>query len=78
MNFLDQQTTDDGQPYGPIRYKEIVEERFYIAKHGHISYADTGRMTPTERDCIKQLILDDAKRNQEKLEELQRSRQKRI
>ena len=76
MNFLDQQQTEDGQPYGPVRYKEIVEERFYIAKHGRISYADTGKMTPTERDFIKQFILDDAKHTQEMIDEMQQSRKK--
>ena len=54
MNFLDPQLTEDGKNYGPVRYKHIVKERYYIAKNSHISYEDTGKMTPLERDYIKQ------------------------
>ena len=60
MSFLDPLTTESGEPYGPARYKEIVEERFYIAKKGHISYESTGKMTPTERDYIRHFIIEDA------------------
>ena len=65
MNFLDQQYDDKGKPLGPEKYKEIVKERYFIAKHSHISYDDTGKMTPRERDYIQEFIVDDLKRQQD-------------
>ena len=65
MNFLDQQYDENGRPLGPERYKEIVKDRYYIAKHGNISYQDTGRMTPTERDYIRNFIEEDLRRQKE-------------
>lgn len=68
LNFLDQQYDEEGKPLGPERYKEIVKERYYIAKHGNISYADTGKMTPTERDYIREFIEEDLKRQRDYIE----------
>lgn len=76
MNFLDPQETDKGEPWGPHRYKEIVQERYYLAKHGKISYQDTGKMTPTERDLIKQFILEDAQKERQLLEDVRQQRGK--
>lgn len=39
-NFLDPQTSKDGKPYGPKRYKELVQECWYISDNLHTSYAD--------------------------------------
>ena len=60
--------TKDGKPYGPFRYKEIVQERYFITKNTHITYNETGEMTPIERDYIVQFIIDDDRKNKEKLE----------
>lgn len=62
MSFLDQQYDEKGKPLGPEKYKEIVKERYFIAKHSHISYDDTGKMTPRERDYIQEFIVDDLKK----------------
>jgi len=56
--------TSEGKPYGPERYKEIVKERYYIAKQGNISYADTAKMTPQERDLIMKYIIEDLQNQQ--------------
>ena len=74
MNFLDPQLTEDGKPYGPARYKNIVKERYYIAKNGHISYEATGKMTPLEREYIKQFIVDDAKAFQEQIDKMKENK----
>ena len=68
MNSLDPQKTNDGKPYGPIKYKEIVKERWLIAKNSNISYSDTGDMTPTERYYILEFISDEIKKTNEALE----------
>jgi len=56
--------TSNGEPYGPHRYREIVKERYYIAKQGNISYIETGKMTPMERELILEYILEDLQMQQ--------------
>lgn len=54
--------TDDGKPYGPIRYKDIVRERYLISKHSNTSYDDTKSITPMERSYILEFIIEDLER----------------
>lgn len=68
MNSLDPQTTSDGKPYGPIKYKEIVKERWLIAKNSNIPYSDTEIMTPTERYYILEFIAEEVKKTNEAIE----------
>lgn len=67
QNFLDPVSTSEGEPYGPYRYRQIVQERYLIAKHSNISYADTGAMNPSERHMILQFIAEENKRRAEEL-----------
>ena len=60
--------TSDGHPYGPVRYKQIVNERYLIAKHGNISYADTSNITPLERQYILEFITDELQRQHDMYE----------
>ena len=60
--------TSDGQPYGPIKYKEIVKERWLIAKNSNIPYSDTENMTPTERYYILEFIAEEVKKTNEAIE----------
>ena len=77
MNFLDPQTTSDGKPYGPERFREIVNERYFITKHTHTSYLDTGKITPTEKDILIQLINEDNKKRAEDLEKVRKNKGRR-
>lgn len=70
-SFLDPQKTSDGKPYGPIRYEEIVKERYLISKTINTSYLDTGKITPLERKYILQYMVDEIKQQQEKIKEMQ-------
>lgn len=58
QSFLDQQLTSDGKPYGPIKYKEIVKECWFISDNLHTSYTDVLNLSFQERvyliECIKQ------------------------
>lgn len=54
--------TEDGKPYGPIRFKDIVKERYIITKHTNTSYGDINNMTPLERSYIIEFIKDDLQR----------------
>lgn len=66
---MDPQLTSDGKLYAPIRYEEIVKERYIISKMIHTSYSDTGKITPTERKYILSYIMDEAKQQEKKLKE---------
>lgn len=57
--------TEDGKPYGPIRYKDITRERYIISKHTNTSYGDTQYITPLERQYLLEFITDDLERLQE-------------
>ena len=66
---MDPLTTKDGKPYGPVRFKQIVRERYLITKHTNTSYGDTGKMSPTEKDYLLEFINDDLDRAREAIEE---------
>ena len=61
--------TDDGRPYGPTRYKQIVKERYLISKHTNTSYDDTLNITPIEREYLLEFIADDLHRQKEMYDE---------
>ena len=65
---MDPQTTKDGRPYGPQRYKEIVNERYLISKNLNTSYNEVGQITPTERGYLIEFIAEDIKKANEALE----------
>lgn len=69
-SFLDQQTTKDGKPYGPIRFKQIVKELYIIAKQTNTSYTDLLNITPTERDLLINFILEENKKAEESMEKM--------
>ena len=66
---MDPQFTKDGKPYGPIRYKEIVKERYLISKSMNTSYNEVGQITPTERQYLIEFLADDAKRSNDLIEQ---------
>lgn len=62
---MDPQLTRDNKPYGPVRYKELVTERYIISKVSHTSYIDAGQLTPREREYITKYITDEIKKNED-------------
>ena len=55
-SFLDPQTSNDGTPYVPKRYKEIVRECWYISDNLHTSYTDVLDLSFQERFYLIELI----------------------
>jgi len=51
-----------------MRFKQLVEDRYFISKNANISYSDTGLMTPTERKYIIEFINRDITRQNEAME----------
>jgi hypothetical protein len=48
-SFLDPQTSKDGKPYGPKRFKEICKECWFISDQLHTSYTDVLDISYQER-----------------------------
>lgn len=59
----------DGTPYGPVRFKNIVRERYFISKKCNTSYLDVGQMTPLERGYVMEFILDEIEKEKQALDE---------
>ena len=77
-SFLDPQKTSDGQPYGPKRYKQIVKECYLIAKNCNTPYTNLLDITPSEKNLLLDLILEENRRSQEQIEKVKaESRRKR-
>lgn len=73
QSFSDPILTSDGKPYRAIKYRNIVQERYVIAKNCNTSYTDLGNITPIERQYLLEFILDDAQKKQQLIEEKKRS-----
>lgn len=66
---MDPQLTKDGKPYGPVRFKEIVRERYLISKNINTSYNDVGQITPRERGYLIEFMIDEIKKSKQLVEE---------
>ena len=71
VNFLDPKYNQKGEPYGPYRFQQIIKESYYISKNCNTSYNDVLKMTPTERDSILAIIIQEGKETEKVLNELQ-------
>ena len=76
-NFLDPKLTNDGKPYGPVRYKDIVKERYLISKYCNTSYTDIGDTSPLERKYILEFITDELKKQKEQIDQMKAQRRAR-
>jgi len=52
--------TEDGKPYGPVRYKEIVDECCIISKNLNTPYLDVLKISPTERGYLIKFLITEA------------------
>ena len=75
VNFLDRQTTNDGKPYAPYRYKEIVKECFIISKEINTSYTDLMNITPREKNYMLEFIREKYEREREAIEKVRAERE---
>jgi hypothetical protein len=76
QSFLDPQTSNDGSPYGPKRFKEIVKECWFVSDNLNTSYTDVLDLSFQERFYLIELInekqdatkrfLEDARAKQQK------------
>lgn len=68
-NFLDPKLTNDGRPYGPLRYKEIVRECYIIAKNSNTPYTDLMNITPIEKSYLMEFIMQEFEANKKAQDE---------
>lgn len=61
--------TNDGQPYGPIRYRQLVKECYSICTRSKFSYEEVLNMSPKERELIIEFINEDNAKAQEMMEQ---------
>jgi len=57
--------TNDGKPYGPFRYKEIVRECYLISKNCNTSYTDLMSITPIEKNYLLEFITEEFQKTEE-------------
>ena len=65
-NFLDPLKTSEGKPYGPVKFKTLIKELYFIAKNCNTPYTSLLDITPTEKDELINLIVEDSKRQTKK------------
>ena len=72
-SFLDPQSIKDKKgnlvPYGPERFKQIVQERYVISKMINTSYNDVGEITPLERRYIMEFLIEEQKQKEQILKD---------
>ena len=76
QSFLTPLLTEDGRPYGPIRYEQIVKECYLISKHINTSYGEVLDITPMERQMLLKDIADDLKKQNEQIEKIKAKNKK--
>ena len=60
-SFFDPLTINDSEtPFGPLKYKSIVQEQVYLSyiTKGGVSYSDSEKMTPYERKVAVDFMVD--------------------
>ena len=78
QHFLDPKVTSDGKPYGPWKYKKIVEECYFISHQIHTTYLDLLKITPRERLYLLEFLTREAEEMQKAREDAQQKLDKRV
>lgn len=73
-SFLDPQTSKDGRPYGPKRYKELVQECWYISDNLNTSYTDVLDLAYIDRIYLSEAIKTKQEATSKAIEEARRKR----
>ena len=68
-SILDPQTSNDGSPYGPKRYKEIVKECWYVSDNLNTSYPEVLNLAYQDRVYLINLINEKKEATMRAMEE---------
>ena len=66
----DKEGKDKQIPYGPWRYKRIVEECYFISHQIHTSYNDILKISPREREYMLEFLNEELKKQKESLDKI--------
>ena len=72
---MDQQKNEDGKPFAPIRYKQIIKECYLISRNLNTSYTDILKISPIEREYLITFLAEEAQRNKEYIEKARAERE---
>lgn len=70
QSFLDPRLSEDGTPYGPKRYKDIVKECWYVSDNTNTSYTDVLDISYLERMYLIKLIGEKREATQNAINEM--------
>jgi hypothetical protein len=68
QSFLDPRTSEDGTPYAPKRFRELVRECWYISDNTHTSYVDVLDLSVAERNYLIKFIREKQEATREAIE----------
>ena len=68
--------TNDGKPYGPVRYRQLVKENYIITRQVNTSYMDVLKMMPQDKKIILKEIIDEIDARNKAYEEMRMSTSK--
>lgn len=71
---MDPKTDQDGKPWAVTMFNKIIQERYFISKNTSTPYTEVGKMTPTERNRVIDLILEEIEINRKQLEKAARKK----
>ena len=74
MNFTDPKTDQDGKPWAVVKFNKIIQERYFISKNINTPYTEVGKMTPTEREKVIELIVEEIKINEKQLNHIAKNK----
>ena len=72
---MDRQYDKQGNPYGPIRYKQIITELYILSKNLNTSYTDLLQISPLERGYLLDLFKEERRIQEEALEKARAQRE---
>ena len=67
-----------GEPYGPVRFRQIIKECYLIAKNCNTSYTDLLNITPMEKNELINLIIDENKKSEEAMQKIKNENSKKL
>ena len=76
LSSLDPKLTNDGKPYGPVRYRQLVKENYIITRQVNTSYIDVLKMMPQDKKIILKEIIDEIDARNKAYEEMRMSTSK--
>ena len=62
-------------PYGPWKYKRIVEQCYLISHQINTSYTDILKISPREREYMLEFINEEIRKQKESLEKIKQQHQ---